>query len=119
MVDRRRRKDDNGVKAMTTADLTREELVLLYWGEPPMTITEIAERYGVTPAAIWGRMNRYGIPRRKPGPTGKGSLDETAIRQIRKRLRRGESGEAIASDYGVTRQTISLIKTKKLWGHVR
>lgn len=101
----------------TTEELTRARLKVLYWKEKK-TLTEIADMYGVTPAAVWAKMERWGIPRRNPGPTGKGKLDEKKVREIRKMLEAGDSGAEIAEMFSVTRQAVNLIKQGKTWQHV-
>ncbi len=101
----------------TVAEITKEAIVRYYWTDG-LTIAQIAEEYDVTPAAIWGRMKRWKIPRRTSGPLGRGKLDAEQVKVIRKRLAKGESCGKIAEDYPVSRQTISLIKQGIIWAHV-
>lgn len=102
---------------MTTVELTKGRLKVLYWRQKK-TLTEIAEMFGVTHARIWAMMERWDIPRRNPGPTGKGTLTERQVRRIKTALKAGQTGGELADKYGVTRQTIHQIKKGKIWRHV-
>ncbi len=46
-------------------------------------------------------------------------LSEDDVREIRKRLRNGESTHRIARDYGISAQSILNIKHGKSWSHVQ
>ena len=66
--------------------------------------------------------NQY--DRRRHATTYRGSqvrqakLHEDDIPEIRRRMRSGEKQLDIASDYGVSKYTISLIKRNAIWAHV-
>lgn len=48
---------------------------------------------------------------------GNAKLTDADIVQIRKRLAKGETGAAIARDYGMTRQAINQIRRGEKWRH--
>jgi len=45
-------------------------------------------------------------------------LDENAVREIRKRYRKGETQKAIASCFDISFQSVSDIVNKKSWSHI-
>lgn len=46
-------------------------------------------------------------------------LTEKDVLEIRKRLKNGESGSALAREYGVQKTAISRIKLRKSWSHLK
>jgi len=69
------------------------------------------------------RGNRHGAhtkPERRPRGSahGRSRLTETAVAEVKARLSRGESGAALAREFGVSHALISRIKYGKLWTHV-
>lgn len=46
------------------------------------------------------------------------TLNETKVKDIRKRAEDGETQQSIADDYGLSRSTIGLIVSRVNWGHV-
>lgn len=49
---------------------------------------------------------------------GSARLMPDAVLTIRARLALGETQQAIADDYGLARQTVGNIKTRKIWRHI-
>lgn len=49
---------------------------------------------------------------------GSAKLNESQVKEIRKRLAQGESRVTLAAEYGVHKQTISNINTRRWWRHV-
>ena len=88
---------------------------------------EVAARYGVTTGLVWaikaGKVWKNLDEKRVPcRPTiqrgerhGGSKLAEADVREIRTSK---ESGAALARRFGVGASTISMIRHRKLWGHV-
>lgn len=49
---------------------------------------------------------------------GNRKLDETKVREIKRRLQAGDTSKEIAAEYGVQADTIRRIKRGVQWGHV-
>ena len=49
---------------------------------------------------------------------GSAKIDEQMVLDIRDRYRRGEQQKTLAKEYGVDQSNISLIVTRKTWGHL-
>jgi hypothetical protein len=50
--------------------------------------------------------------------TGSAILSESAVRDIRDRISRGETQTSIASHYGISQGTVSFVNTRRTWAHV-
>jgi hypothetical protein len=92
----------------------------------------LSKEYGVHNTTIrniylnssWSHVSPEYSCGKKPNPYSKGSsqhcakLNEKDIPIIRQRLASGETGIAIAKDYGIRPSAISYIKSGKTWAHV-
>ncbi len=73
----------------------------------------------------WGTSMENAHDRQLHGTQAKGSkhgrsiLNERQVRQIKKRLARGESATTIAKDYPTGRVTVTNIKLGNIWRHVK
>ena len=73
------------------------------------------DRSDVTPNV---QQSNNGNVRSNWSSTGKSSLDDNAVRIIRKRVAQGVQGKVMAEIYGVSQGTITDIVKRRTWQHV-
>ena len=90
-----------------------KKTILRLWLEGERTTREIAEQFGVSPAAIMTVLRIFDAPRRKRGRR----VREVSINQIRALFRQGRSQVEIATLLQTTPNIIR--RYEKQWGLVR
>lgn len=86
-----------------------------YWVEGA-SFKETAAELGVAMNTLYKLWDRWGFPKRKPGPRRReGSLTEEQVREILDCLEGGWSQAELAREYGVSRQRINQISRQLFW----
>lgn len=79
-------------------------------------------RVGTQSDNIKDMHNKGRYKRRKPWPrgenAGRAKLTEEQVREIKRRLRNGETTRALAKEYGVGKSTIGSISSGENWKHI-
>jgi hypothetical protein len=99
--------------AITPQELKTIEAMLL--ADKP--VSEIMVATGRSDSAIWRIKQSMGQTRTRRGTQGL-KLNEVKVKDIRRRIARGESDIEIAHVHGCSPANISLIRTGKIWKHV-
>lgn len=82
----------------------------------PRSFTPSAARQDVFPSMTVRKKRLLSRPRGEDSPTSK--LNEDIVRKIRQQKKAGATCVEISREYGVTRQTIRCVVSRKYWAHV-
>lgn len=103
------------------ATLTRRErMIVLLRVVRELTIGAVAQRVGMSEATVWATMRRLRseVPRSKvPVPNGAKTTPEQ-VREIRARVAGGETKQAVARRFGMSRQNVANIAARRRWAWV-